>query len=104
MANYLFAYRGGAMADTPEAQQEAMNAWMSWFGSLGEAVVDMGAPFGPSASVSSDGTPGGAGASGLTGYSVIAAEDLSQAQAKAKGCPVLANNGSVDIYEALAVG
>jgi hypothetical protein len=104
MANYLFAYRGGAMADTPEAQQKAMDAWMSWFGSLGDAVVDMGAPFGPSASVTSDGTTGDTGASGLSGYSVITAEDLAQAQAKAKGCPVLANNGSVDIYEAMPVG
>jgi hypothetical protein len=44
------------------------------------------------------------GPSGLTGYSVIAADDLAQAQAKAKGCPVLANNGTIDIYEALPVG
>jgi hypothetical protein len=104
MANYLFAYRGGAMADTPETQQKAMEAWMTWFGKLGAAVVDMGAPFGPSASVASSGAVSPGGGSGLTGYSVIAADDLTQAQVKAEGCPVLANDGSVDIYEALPVG
>jgi hypothetical protein len=104
MANFLLVYKGGAMADTPEEQQKAMEAWMNWFGSLGEAIVDAGAPFGSAASIASDGTVTEGGAAGLTGYSVIAADDLAQAQARAKGCPVLANNGSVEVYEAVPVG
>ena len=58
MANYLLAYKGGSMAETPEAQEAAMQAWGEWFGTLGSAVVDMGAPFGASTAVQADGSTG----------------------------------------------
>ena len=43
------------MADTPEAQKAAMDAWMGWFGTLGDDIVDPGNPFGASSTVKSDG-------------------------------------------------
>jgi hypothetical protein len=87
----------------PEDQQAAMEAWMSWFGTLGEAVVDPGSPFGPSASIGPDGSTGAA-ASALTGYSIISADTLEQATSQAKGCPVLSDGGTVEIYESLPIG
>ncbi|HEV2975028.1 MAG TPA: hypothetical protein VGX69_08540 [Solirubrobacteraceae bacterium] len=99
MGNYLFAYRGGGMADTDEARQAAMAAWGAWFGELGDAIVDPGNPFGPSTSVGSGGTDGSA----LTGYSVIKSDSLDAAAELAKGCPVLSGGGSVDVYETIAV-
>jgi len=101
MPNYVLVYRGGAMADTPEGHQKAMEAWGAWFGTLGESVVDGGAPFGPSASIASDGASTDGGASALTGYSIITAGNIGEAQTKAKGCPVLSSGGSVEIYESL---
>ena len=88
MANYLLAYKGGSMAETPEAQEAAMQAWGEWFGTLGSAVVDMGAPFGASTAVQADGSTGTAGA-GLSGYSVLQADSLELAAKLAGGCPVL---------------
>ena len=44
MANYLLAYRGGSMPETPEAQAQVMAAWTAWFGQLGAALVDGGDP------------------------------------------------------------
>lgn len=99
MGNYLFAYRGGGMADTDEARQAVMAAWGAWFGELGDAIVDPGNPFGPSTSVGA----GGAGGSALTGYSVIKSDSLDAAAALAQGCPVLGNGGSVDVYETIEV-
>lgn len=105
MAKFLLAYKGGGMGDTPEAQQQAMEAWTSWFGSLAEAIVDQGSPFAPgTTSVSSDGSVTAGGASPLTGYTIITAESLAEATEQAKGGPVLATGGSIDIYEALPVG
>lgn len=101
MAKYVLAYRGGGMAATPAAQEAAMAAWGAWFGELGGAVVDAGNPFGPSKSVTSDGSMKDGGASGLTGYSVLAADSLAAATDLAKGCPVLTNGGSVEVYEAI---
>ncbi len=104
MAKYVLAYRGGAgMAATPEEQEKAMQVWMSWFGSLGDAVVDVGNPFGPSSSVASDGSVSQGGASSLSGYSIVTADTLAQAAGLAKGCPVLEGGGAVDVYETIAM-
>jgi hypothetical protein len=102
MANYLLAYTGGGMAQTDAEREAAMAAWGQWFGTLGAAIVDAGNPFGPSASVGSDGA-NGAAETGLTGYSILTAENLDAAAELAKGCPVFANGGKVDVYETIPV-
>lgn len=100
MAKFVFAYTGGQMAETPEAQEAAMAAWGAWFGTLGSSVLDMGNPFGGSNRVTSGSTQGST-ASGLGGYSIVEADDITQASKLATGCPVLDNGGAVDVYEAL---
>ena len=100
MAKFVYVYIGGQMAETPEAQEKAMQAWGAWFGTLGDSVADVGNPFGNSATVSSGGVADG-GKSGAGGYSIVSADSLSDAAAKANGCPVLASGGSVEIYEAI---
>ncbi|GAA3603280.1 YciI family protein [Microlunatus ginsengisoli] len=100
MAKFVYVYTGGAMAETPEAQQESMNAWTAWFAGLDGAVVDIGNPFGEASTVTSAGSTPGA-ASGLGGYSIIEADSLDAAAAKAAGCPVIGSGGSVEIYDAL---
>ena len=100
MAKFVYVYIGGQMAETPAAQEQAMQAWGAWFGTLGDSVADVGNPFGNSATVSSGGVADG-GKSGAGGYSIVSAGSLSDATAKAKGCPVLASGGSVEIYEAI---
>jgi hypothetical protein len=102
MANYLFAYKGGSMAQTDEERQAAMAAWGAWFGTLGSAIVDAGNPFGPSATVAGVGVSDGA-SSALTGYSVVSADSIAAAGELAKGCPVLASGGSVEVYETIQV-
>ena len=104
MAHYLLVYRGGASPANDEAMAEAMERWERWFDSLGEAVVDWGNPLGPAATLSADGAVLGRGASALTGYSVIAAENLPAATDAARGCPVLTAGGSVEVYEETPVG
>ena len=48
MAKFVFTYRGGSVPETEADQQAVMEAWMGWFGTLGDKVVDGGAPFGAS--------------------------------------------------------
>jgi hypothetical protein len=100
MAKFVFIYSGGQPADTPQAQEQAMQAWGAWFGGLGDAVTDTGNPFGGSASVSPDGT-GDHGTLGANGYTVVSAGSLAEASAMAKNCPLLESNGTVDVYEAV---
>jgi S1-C subfamily serine protease len=102
MAKFLYLYAGGQMAETPEAQEAAMQQWTTWFGTLGDSVVDIGNPFGAGTTVKDGGTSDG-GASELGGYSIINAESLAEAANKANGCPVLQSGGTVEVYEALAM-
>ena len=100
MAKFLYLYTGGQMAETPEAQAEQMQQWTTWFGTLGDSVVDIGNPFGAGTTVANGGSSDG-GASKLGGYSIITAESLAEAASNAKGCPVLESGGTVEVYEAL---
>ena len=103
MPKFVLAYQGGGMAD-PSDQDAEMARWGAWFGTLGAAVVDGGNPFGASSTVAADGSVSAGGAASLTGYSIIAADSLDAAAAAAKGCPVLRNGGTVDVYETFDVG
>jgi hypothetical protein len=103
MGKYLLAYKGGAMASTDAEREAAMAAWGQWFGRLGPAVVDAGNPFGPSSTVTNGGSVSDGAASGLSGYSVLSADSLAAADELAKGCPVLDNGGSVEVYETFEV-
>ena len=104
MANYVLVYKGGGgMANDEAARQKIMEAWGQWFGSLGENLVDGGNPFGPSAAISANGSVSNSASSGLTGYSIIKGESLQAATNAAKGCPVLADGGSVEVYETFPV-
>jgi hypothetical protein len=100
MTNFVLAYRGGGMAETPEAQEKVMAEWGAWFGGLGAALVDGGNPFAASRTVHPDGSSA-AGGGGLTGYSIVDATDLAAAADLAKGCPLLASGGTVEVYETI---
>jgi hypothetical protein len=97
MAKYLFVYHGGGMAESEEERNESMAAWGRWAGDLGSAVVDFGAPIGATTTV------GGDGGNHATGYSLIDAESLDAAAELAKGCPILASGGSVEVAETIAM-
>ena len=99
MANYLLVYHGGGMPDSPEEGQKVMQAWMGWFEQLGASVVDGGNPAGPAKLVASNGAVSDGGPSGITGYSVLSADSLDAAAKMAKGCPILASGGTVEVVE-----
>lgn len=103
MAKFMFVYQGGgAMAESPTEQAKVMEAWGAWYARLGEAVSDGGAPFAGSTSVSPKGRS--SVTHGLTGFSIVSAASLDSAAAMTTGCPVLANGGTVDVYECIDMG
>jgi hypothetical protein len=104
MSNYVFAYSGGNGVAADEAERNAQMAkWGQWFGELGSAVVDGGAPTGTAKTVGPGGSVSDGGSRALTGYSVVSADSLDSAVDLAKGCPILENGGAVDVYEAIAM-
>ena len=98
MANYLLTYYGGGMPETAEEQAQVMAAWTSWFGQLGDALVDGGNPTSQSKAISADGSVMDE-TMAPTGYSIIKADDIDAAVTAAKGCPVLAGGSTVVVSE-----
>jgi len=102
MAKYLFVYHGGKNAESEAELAESLDAWGSWFGSMGAAVIDGGNPVGKSSTINSDGSVvNDGGANPASGYSLIEASDLDDAISKARGCPILNVDGSIEIAEAI---
>ena len=104
MATYVLVYKGGgAMPTTDEERNAELARWGVWYEGIGKAVIDGGNPFGPSASVASDGSVSQGAPSELTGYTIVSAENLDAATALSQGCPVLTNGGAVEVYETFNV-
>ena len=95
MAKYVYIYKGGSRPETEEEGAKVMAAWQSWLGGMGDHVVDAGMPFGESRGVN------GGSTSGLGGYSVVNAGSLDEAAEHAKGCPIFASGGTVEVYETI---
>ncbi len=103
MANYLLSYHGGGMPESEEEGARVMAAWTDWFGKLGAAVVDGGNPVSVAKTVGADGSvTDGGGSNPVTGYSILSADTLDAAVAMAKGCPIIASGGSIEVSETFA--
>ena len=80
---------------------EIMDAWSKWFESIGDKIVDPGSPLGNGREISPSGTKElPMGLESLTGYTVINAASIDEAEKIAKGCPMIT---SVRVYEAMSM-
>jgi hypothetical protein len=98
MPNYIFAYHGGSMPESPEEGAKLMEKWGAWMGGLGDAVVNPGSPVGISKTVSAGGVTDDGGANPLSGYSLLKADNMDAALAMAKSCPHL-ETGTIEVAE-----
>ena len=102
MPTYLVSYHGGGgPPPSAEAREQMMAAFGAWVASVGDHMVDPGAPLGPSKTVSPEGVSDG-GAAGIGGYSLISADDLDAAVVLVKNHPFVARGGSLQVSEAVA--
>jgi len=98
MAKYLFVYHGGSVPKNDAEVKKVYDAWGKWMGDLGAAVIDGGNPVGKSTTVNADGSvTNNGGSNPASGYGLFEAKDLDDVIAKAKGCPILASGGSVEL-------
>jgi hypothetical protein len=87
-----------AMKAPPEQQKAGMDAWMAWAGKASKALVDMGAPLGPSLKV----TPAGISPTRNTlgGYSIMQGESKEQVAELLKGHPhFMMKDGFIEVVE-----
>ncbi len=105
MTKYVLAYHGGGpMPESAEETEKIMAQWGAWFQGLGASLVDPGNPLTQARTVASNGSASdGGGVNPLTGYSIINADSIDAAVDVAKGCPVLAGGGNVEVAEAIEI-
>ncbi len=102
MTNFVLLYIGGTMPEDPAQQEVMMADWGAWYGKMGEAVVDGGAPFRAAKNVTAAGVAGAAGMTPeVTGYTIISAESLDDAVAKVDGHPHIKYGGQVSVHETM---
>jgi len=107
MSRYMLIYNGKATDPrqmSPEDAAKVMDAWGTWMGAVGPALVDLGTPFGQGTSVVDDGSS--ADAIELSGYSIVEASSLAEARGLAESHPFLSEgkgNYAVEVYEMLPV-
>ena len=76
---------------------EIMEAWGKWFESIADMTVDQGGHFGAAREISSSGTKDlPMGMESITGYTIIKADSLDDAEKLAKDNPYIA---SIRVYE-----
>ena len=103
MTKYLLLYRSSVSAQdqmaaaTPEQAQAGMDAWMTWAGKAGGAILDMGSPTQSVATLgeTTESTPVG-------GYSLMEAPSLDDLRALLDGHPHLMLDGAaIEVLELL---
>ena len=87
----LYYNTSGAHQPTPELtveqKEQIMAPWGAWQAKYGDRLVDMGAPFVP-ASSSNNGDSWSPSKNFVTGYSIVSAESLVEAQEMFVGHPI----------------
>jgi hypothetical protein len=91
MANFLLVCYGGRMATTPGEVEKSNMAWMDWFKSMGNSMVDVGAPAVSANSTDSNGIAAEMAGAAVIDYVVINAGDLAAAAKIARTAPGLAD-------------
>ena len=105
MPNYLVTYHGGeGPPSTPEAQQQVHAAFGAWVASVGDAMVDPGAPLGATRSVSADGSKDGPANGVIGGYTLLRAADLDAAVELVSTHPFISRGGTLQVSEAITIG
>ncbi len=84
-----------------EPTPEIMDAWGKWFASIGDQMVDPGNPLGPGKEITHTGTQElSHDKDAITGYCIINAETIDEAEKIAKDCPIIT---SIRVYETMAM-
>jgi len=94
MKKFVFLYFG-----FEPLTEEIKQAWGKWFASIGDKMVDSGNPFGAGREISHTETKElPMGMESITGYSIINAANIEEAQEIAQGCPIIT---SIRVYETM---
>ena len=96
MKKFVFLYFG-----FEPLTEEIQEAWGKWFASIGDKMVDSGNPFAAGREITHTGSnelP--LGMESITGYSIINAANIEEAEEIAQSCPIVT---SIRVYETMSM-
>lgn len=99
MPQYLISYLGGNPPETPEQGQQHMAEYRQWLEDLGDKAISPANPMKNTQLVSPDGSVTAGNKTGMSGFTIITAENLDSALAIAKTCPFLKIGGTLEVSE-----
>ena len=106
MKEYLLVFRAveGANRRNPEAAAANMEEWKNWVGSIAQTGKFIGGqPLQAGGRLMSKSgitdAPFAEGKEVLNGYVIIKADHYDEAVALSKGCPIFADNGTLEVRE-----
>jgi hypothetical protein len=114
MTKFMYLFRGNATpqgSPSPEQMEQTMKKWMGWMDTLkknghmekgGERLYPTGKVVRGKATAITDG-PYVEVKDSIQGYLLIEAADMNQAVELSKGCPILEDDGSVEIRPIFAM-
>ena len=105
MPNFLITYYGGGpMPSSPEAVEQMHAAFGAWVASVGDGMVDPGAPLAAAKTVSADAVSDGHADGRVEGYTVVQAASIDEAVTLAKSHPFVKRGGKLVVSEAVRIG
>jgi hypothetical protein len=103
MATFLVTYHGGGgMPASAEAREQMMAAFQAWAASVGDAIIDPGAPLGPRKTVSSSGVSDAPADATLGGYTLLSADSLDDAVKAVTGHPFVGRGGTLQVSQVIS--
>lgn len=103
MARFLVTYHDGEpMPTTEDGRRRVMADFESWAAAAGGALVDPGAPLGPTTTVAASDPDGSDIGPPAAGYSIVEALDLDAAAVLVRDHPFLTRGGCLRISEAVS--
>ncbi len=102
MTKFLVTYHGGSAPAHTAARQQMMADFMAWVDRVGPALIDPGAPLGPSTVVAPGSVVDGHADGPASGYSVIEADDLAQAAELVRDHPFVTRGGSLQVSQSVS--
>lgn len=112
MSEFVFLFRGGESARSPERMQQSMQKWMAWFKELSAKghVKEPGHPLERAGKLVkgkqklvTDG-PFAEAKDVVGGYTLVEARDLNEAVELSKGCPIFEVDGAVEVRPIMKLG
>jgi hypothetical protein len=99
VAKFIISYLGGNNPDSPESAAVHMSQYKAWLEALGARAISPANPFKETHTITSDGNVMKGSGTGMSGFTIIEAQDINQAIIDAQTCPFLSIDGTLEVSQ-----